>query len=93
VELQVVGHQVLDAGMRPEPVEQRAQLRALLRGDPLGRHGGGRGLEDAAHPEELQHGRVAVEIHDEAERLEQQRGLQAGHVGAVALPHVQDVHQ
>ena len=36
---------------------------------------------------------VAMEIHDEAERLEQQRGLQAGHVGAVTAPHVQDVHQ
>src|SRR6185437_12566292 len=51
------------------------------------------GLQDAPDPEELQQRVVAVEVDDEAERLQQQPRLQAGHVRAVAAPHVQDVDQ
>ena len=93
VELQVVGHQVLGRRIGPDAVEQGAQAVAFLLGDPLRRHRGGGGFEDAPDPEELEQRVVAVEVDDEAQRLEQQARLQAGHVGPVAAPHVEDVDQ
>src|SRR5437763_4316947 len=93
VELQVVGHQFLGRRIRSDAVEQGAQAAALLGGDPLGRHRGGGGLQDAPDPEELQQRVIAVEVDDEAQRLQQQPRFQAGHVRAVTAPHVQDVDQ
>src|SRR5437763_3604965 len=93
MELQVVGHQFLGRRIRSDAIEQDAQAAALLGGDPLGRHRGSGGLQDAPDPEELQQRVVAVEVDDEAERLQQQPRLQAGHVRAGAAPHVQDVDQ
>jgi D-threo-aldose 1-dehydrogenase len=89
--------QELDQGfggrIRPDAVEQRAQAFALRRGDPLRRRRGGGGFQDAPHPEELKQRVVTVEVDDKAQCLEQQPWLQAGHVGAVAAPHVEDVDQ
>src|SRR5690242_11923403 len=93
VELQVVGHQFLGRRIRSDAGEQDAQASALLGCDPFGRHRGGGGLQDAPDPEELQQRVVAVEVDDEAQRLQQQPRFQAGHVRAVTAPHVQDVDQ
>jgi len=69
------------------------ELGHVLGGHPQrGQRRGGR-LENAPHLEEIQHRVVAVEVHDEAQRLEQQGRREAGRVRAVALPHVQHVDQ
>ena len=46
-----------------------------------------------AQPQELQDRAITVEVDDEAERFQQQVRLQAGHIGPIALPHVQDIDQ
>ena len=90
VELEVVLDQALDI---VEPVDAASRLaqvrdprsrRSLRRGE-----GGGGGLEDAAHGEDLEHRRVVVQVDDERHRLEQQLRFEARDVGAVAAAHVE----
>jgi hypothetical protein len=93
VELKVGGDEVVDRGLHGDGVQDLAELGLFLRRHPhRGQPGGGR-LKDPAHLEELQHGVVAVEVDDEAQRLEQQRRRKTGRVRAVPLPHVEDVDQ
>src|ERR1017187_2951127 len=80
-------------GMRTEAVQQSAEALDLLLADALRRHGRGRRLQDPPDLQELQHRPVTMEIDDKTERLQQEGRLQAGHVGAVAAPHIQNVDQ
>ena len=74
--------------MRPEAVEQLAQLLHLLVGNHLGGHGRGCGLENPPHSQQFEHRGITLEIDDKAWRLKQHRRFQAGHVRAVASADV-----
>jgi len=76
--------------MRPEAVEQPLHL---LVGNQLGGHGRGCGLENPPHSQEFEHRGITLEIDGEAQRREQHRRFQAGHVRAVASADVEDVDQ
>lgn len=93
VELQVGCDEFLHGGLLAERVQPGLQGVQLALRDAGSGHRGGGGLQDAPHREELQHRVVAVEVHHEAHGLQQQLGIQAGHIGAVALPYVQDADQ
>ena len=94
VELQVAGDQLLHRRAAAPSASSWAVERVQFAvADPRGRHRRRGRLQDPADLEELQHRVVAVEVDDEAQRLQQQLRVEAGDVGAVALPHVQDPDQ
>jgi hypothetical protein len=90
VERDVVVDELLDGVAARHPLEQGAQLRDLLVGDPLRRQQRRLALEHAPRLEQVQEAALVVEVDHEGQRVEQQRRVEAGDVGAVALAHVED---
>jgi hypothetical protein len=89
----VVLDEFLDRGIVAESCEQIAQFLDARLVDATRGHFDGGGLQDASYPEEFQHGVVAMEIDDEAQRLQQQRWREAGDIRAIALSDIQDVNE
>ena len=73
-----------------EVLEARTQLSDSLRRGSLGGQGGGRGLKDTAHFENLVQHVCLHEVHGEGNAVEEQIRLQAGDVGPIAPADVQD---
>lgn len=93
VELQVGREEFLDRRVHVDRFQHLAELDAVLVGHASRRQRGRSRFEDAAHLQEVEHRVVAMEVDDEAQRLEQQRRREAGRVRAVALAHVEHVDQ
>ena len=93
VEGRVVGVELFDvvAGLA-HGVQVPLHLGQLSVGDPGGGEGRGDRFEEPPYLHEvLQGGRVALQqLHRSAEPLQEQARLQAGHIRAVAPPHLQD---
>ena len=69
------------------------QFDQLAGGDFFCRPGGGCQLEDPAHVEEFEDGRVMLELDDETERVDERFGRQVGDVRAITLADIQDADE
>lgn len=92
VEGDVVGDELVDSCGGAAPVEDVAELLEVVRL----RHGRGQsgrlGFEQSAYLEQLQGGTPLRDAGGEGQGFEEEVGLQAGDVGAVALPGDPDPH-
>ena len=80
---------LLDRFRGDHPVELQFERREAFLIDPCSGKRCCRGLQHPPHRVELEHDVVPHHVSCEASRLQQEIGLEAGDISAVALPHLQ----
>ena len=93
VELLVCGDECLRRLGHVHPFEAVLEGGVVILGQARRRHAGRDGLEDAPHLVELEQGVARDEVADETHAGEEELGLEARHVGAVADSRLEHADQ